>query len=491
MVATSALELGIDIGDLDLVLLLGVPPSIKSFWQRVGRAGRKNHAQCLLIDDRSRITSDQNGLSAYLKREMEPSWLYLENKYVQYSNALCAAREMMAASTTTDKLLPFASLPTTFTNMLDNEITPREIVPSDLYVLKQRAQDGPHLEFPLRSGVEKDFDIKAPFDKPLGNITFSQALREAYPGAIYYYMARPYRIAHFSYKDAQIHAKPERRWITKPISQAMAFPQFQGGIHCLLKSSKGFVAEANIQVSERVLGFTEQRGSAKAERHLYGIGSPYYQHELTRFFETTGVCWYFPESSLRSEEMATILLEAFCNVSAIQTRDVGMGLFYSKLSPLGDEQCQGACIFDAATGSLRLTQKLAETFDGVVLEAVRIATDRGQTDDVTKLQQLSGYSKELRLIPQSIEPQIKPLGVAPEWVEVVAEGERAMYSTVAGNEEVVIKGYRYNPDGLTYEIVSNDPKLRRFVSTSAVHPLHGLTKLVKYNVYTGDLEPLT
>lgn len=41
LVATTTLEVGIDIGDVDLVVLFGAPPDTCSFLQRVGRAGRR------------------------------------------------------------------------------------------------------------------------------------------------------------------------------------------------------------------------------------------------------------------------------------------------------------------------------------------------------------------------------------------------------------------------------------------------------------------
>ena len=41
IIATSTLELGIDIGDLDIVLQLDSPNTVSSFLQRMGRTGRR------------------------------------------------------------------------------------------------------------------------------------------------------------------------------------------------------------------------------------------------------------------------------------------------------------------------------------------------------------------------------------------------------------------------------------------------------------------
>ena len=49
MVATSALELGIDIGSLDACVMAGYAGSIASTWQRAGRAGRRSGTSCAVL----------------------------------------------------------------------------------------------------------------------------------------------------------------------------------------------------------------------------------------------------------------------------------------------------------------------------------------------------------------------------------------------------------------------------------------------------------
>ena len=61
IVATSSLELGLDVGDLDRVIQIDAPATVSSFLQRMGRTGRRpgRPSNCLFL-----ATSDEGLLRA-------------------------------------------------------------------------------------------------------------------------------------------------------------------------------------------------------------------------------------------------------------------------------------------------------------------------------------------------------------------------------------------------------------------------------------------
>jgi DEAD/DEAH box helicase domain-containing protein len=95
LVATTALELGINIGDLDATVLTGYPGSIASAWQQAGRSGRSTHSSL------SFLIALENPLDQYLLRNPEfffsknfdNAIINPDNPYILKPHLLCAAWE--------------------------------------------------------------------------------------------------------------------------------------------------------------------------------------------------------------------------------------------------------------------------------------------------------------------------------------------------------------------------------------------------------------
>jgi DEAD/DEAH box helicase domain-containing protein len=318
--------------------------------------------------------------------------------------------------------------------------------------------------------------VKGPHGLPLGSLSYPQALREAYPGAIYYYMAQPYRVFRHNYGAGEILVRRERHWTTQPIAQAMVFPRFNGGIRNLWLSEAGFVAEVEVQVSERVLGFVEKRGATKAE-HRYGPTSPYHQRELNRFFQTTGVCWYFP-GGCASEAGAAQIMETYCVQFRVQARDVGFGRFHSKTSLLGPGTCQGFCIFDATSGSLRLTQKLGER----LAEVVRAAGSRAEAGSAPEVQASLVHLADqvAQLSPATVQEGLTVTeDPSLNWTEVIAPRQKAMLRGRTETQTVQVLGHRCTPHGLMYELAPPQARVKWLVAASQVEPLYGETVMLR------------
>ncbi|GMU41521.1 MAG: hypothetical protein AMXMBFR23_23870 [Chloroflexota bacterium] len=481
VVSTSALELGLDIGDIDVVVLLTLPPSVKAFWQRVGRAGRRHESACLVIDEKDVIRSAFGGLGAYLDRPIEPNWLYLDNRFIQYAQALCAAAEISDAPWHDREAL--IGLPPAFARFLENEINPQEAVDPELYPLKQQAADGrPQYAFPLRSGLDKQFRVLNEGHR-LGELSHAQALREAYPGAVYYYMARPYRVTRFDYFKGEVHTRRSAVYSTEALQQTMVFPRFPDRILRVWQAEGGYVAESEIQVSERVLGFREVRGSTKND-HRYGPTSEYSQKDLMRFFETTGVCWSAPVSGLSNQLVNDLILEAFCVLFGIQSRDLGRGPYHARTGPFGGGTAKGESIYDGVRGSLRLTEQLGQNFAQVIEAAAHLAEVRGHADAIAALRPLASWASGLRpASPTQAGSATQPM--EDDWVQLIGIAQPAILHNGDYARMVTVTAFHYTPRGWVYEVESDDEATHR-VPADLLTAIPGETRLVSYNVMTGE-----
>ena len=93
---TNALELGINIGSLEAVIISGYPGTMISTWQQAGRAGRENQKSIVIL------IAFENQLDQYFmknpkfffEKSHENAIVDLNNKIITSSHLLCAANEL-------------------------------------------------------------------------------------------------------------------------------------------------------------------------------------------------------------------------------------------------------------------------------------------------------------------------------------------------------------------------------------------------------------
>ncbi|HIS99158.1 MAG TPA: DEAD/DEAH box helicase [Candidatus Faecaligallichristensenella faecipullorum] len=96
VVSTNALELGIDIGQLEACVLCGYPGTIASTWQQAGRAGRRN-SESLMILVASSSPLDQyivNHPGYFFGQSPENALVNPDNLYILLNHFKCAAYEL-------------------------------------------------------------------------------------------------------------------------------------------------------------------------------------------------------------------------------------------------------------------------------------------------------------------------------------------------------------------------------------------------------------
>lgn len=197
VVATTALELGIDVGGLDAVVLNGFPGTTASMWQQAGRAGRSAEPSVAMLvagDDQL----DQwfmNHPDQVFSRPPEPAVINAANPYVLTDQLACAAYELPLA----------ADDHRWWPDMLDEAV--RLLVLDDAVRIRPRHRSRPAgpvavwagrglpaIGVGLRSSGGREVRITTDDGTLIGTVDASRAPRQVHPGAIYLHRGRPWRV---------------------------------------------------------------------------------------------------------------------------------------------------------------------------------------------------------------------------------------------------------------------------------------------------------
>jgi DEAD/DEAH box helicase domain-containing protein len=203
VVATSALELGIDIGSLDAVVMAGYPGAIASTWQRAGRAGRRQNASAAVLVASS-APLDQYIVEHpdyFFGRSPEHAYVNPDNLEILLAHLKCAAFELpiqdgekFGAHDTTEmcRFLEEAGL-------LHHSAGAWHWT-SDSYPADATS---------LRSVSSDNFVVVDITGEPavIAEVAFTAALTTVHEKAIYLHEARQYHVERFDYKDRKAYVR--------------------------------------------------------------------------------------------------------------------------------------------------------------------------------------------------------------------------------------------------------------------------------------------
>ncbi|MCY3907391.1 MAG: DEAD/DEAH box helicase [Anaerolineaceae bacterium] len=188
--ATNALELGLDIGGLDGVVLAGFPSNIMSAWQQIGRAGRGWDRDAFVLFYAMNDPIDRffvSNIDAFLDKRLDQLVIDPNNEKLIDNHLGCLVQE-------TDGLLK----------------------PSDAQILgngfhRMASKEGgqpirgyrPQPSLRLRGDLGRSYELKQG-NKELGRISETRRFREAYIGAVFTFYGRKYRVHSYEEHAVQL-----------------------------------------------------------------------------------------------------------------------------------------------------------------------------------------------------------------------------------------------------------------------------------------------
>jgi DEAD/DEAH box helicase domain-containing protein len=249
VVSTNALELGIDIGSLDAVVMASYPGTIASTWQQAGRAGRRD-SPALAVLVASNRPIDQYLVSnpqEFLSSSPENALINPDNLHIFVDHVKCSSFE-----------LPFRN----------NEKMGKEYLPTVLEFLKEDGflhfskdkfhwihQSYPANGISLRNISSDNFVVVDATNvaNVIAEVDFSSALTQLHPKAIYLCEGKQYSVEKLDFEGRKAYVKAvDSDYFTDAISytEVTILDQFKTEKYEMSEKSFG-----EVRVYQQVVGF--------------------------------------------------------------------------------------------------------------------------------------------------------------------------------------------------------------------------------------------
>jgi DEAD/DEAH box helicase domain-containing protein len=365
VVATDALELGIDVGDLDAALCVTFPGTVASLRQMWGRAGRRASGLAMYVAGEDAL--DQffcRHPEEFLERPVERAILDHESEEIHLAHLSAAAYELPLTPEDEDV---FGERWEQHARRLVKQGRLRER--GGRYL--PRGSGYPAAEIALRSASPDSVAIvESAGGEVIGTVESARAHSAVHPGAVYLHMGAAYEVEDLDLRGHRALVRPfEGDWYTqaKKESETWIEQVRESRSCCGVALSFGIVS-----VTEQVVAYQKKRVADHSVLDLLALEMP--EQEFV-----TQALWYeLPEmdipldawqGSLHAAEhgqIAVLPLLAMCD-----RWDIG------GLSTAFHRQTGRATIFiyDGHPGGVGITRAGFERFEALVSDALRLISD--------------------------------------------------------------------------------------------------------------------
>ncbi len=203
VVSTNALELGIDIGALDVSIIVGYPGSIASLLQQAGRAGRRSSTSLtVMVANSSAINQFLCSEPKYIfDRTPESSIIDPDNLIIKTNHLKCASFELpfddeeLEGDVTSAKILDY--------------LTGENVVRRSNNRYHWSSEIYPAQQVSLRSASPENFVILNDSDnaRVIGEVDYFSAPIFLHPEAIYLHGAEQYQVTQLDWEGRKAYVK--------------------------------------------------------------------------------------------------------------------------------------------------------------------------------------------------------------------------------------------------------------------------------------------
>jgi DEAD/DEAH box helicase domain-containing protein len=273
VITTDALELGIDIGELDAAVVVTFPGTVASLRQMWGRAGRRGRGLAMYVAGEDAL--DQffcRHPEDFLERPVEAAILDHESPLIYRAHLLCAAHEGPLSHADAEFLGPRWEAHAEVLQSAGQLRHRTGTIGGDTYVLRQPS-GYPAAEVSLRSASPESFAIvDVSSGELLGSTEAARAHATVHEGAIYMHQGRSYEVRELDLERRRALVAPfDGDWYTQPKSDT------DTEIVRLLDRREALgvtLSFGEVSVTDTVLAYQRRRLSDHAQVDIVALDLP-------------------------------------------------------------------------------------------------------------------------------------------------------------------------------------------------------------------------